>query len=136
MIEFKPYNLNTFIESDNNLLEKNKGKKHFPAAINEWKISSYNFNKSNQRNIASRNNMTDRLIKSYFYLSNLKARPRSRRMRSLYRKYTTKKIFVSRPTIKQTNDKVIVTLFTYNREKLFLLKKLYYYDRRLTYLDL
>lgn len=135
MINSQLNNLNNFIKTKNNLLKKNKGQKHFPAAINEWKISSYNFNKSYQRNIASRNDMTDKLIKSYFYFSKLKSRPRSKRMRSLRKKFTTTKIFVSRSEIKQTNDKVIVTLFTYNREKQFLLKKLFHYNRRLRYLD-
>jgi hypothetical protein len=79
--------------------------------------------------------MATRLIKSYFYFSHSKTSARSRRMRSLRRKYTSKRLFASKPEIKQTNDKVIVTVYTFNREKNYLLKKLFFHDRRKDIID-
>jgi hypothetical protein len=109
--------------------------RHFPAAIKEWKNSVYSYNKSSIRNIASMDDMATRLIKSYFYFSHSKTSARSRRMRSLRRKYTSKRLFASKPEIKQTNDKVIVTVYTFNREKNYLLKKLFFHDRRKDIID-
>ena len=40
------------------------------------------------------------------------------------RRLSNNKIFVSKPEIKHTNSKAILTLYTYNREKKILLKKI------------
>lgn len=109
--------------------------KHYPAAIKEWKNSVYAYNKKTIRSISVKDNMTNDLIKCYFYLSNNKKLARSRRMRALIRKKTQRKIFVSKPEIKQTNDKAIVTVYTYNREKQNLLRKIFYDQRRKGLLD-
>jgi len=50
-------------------------------------------------------------------------------MRNLIRRNSTKKLFVSKPEIKQTNDKVIITAYTADREKDFLLRKLYFFNK-------
>ena len=100
--------------------------KHFPPANKEWKNSVYLYNKSNLKSLAVKDNLALKLVKSYFNLHTEKAIARSKRMRSLIRKSTTKKLFVSRPEIKQTNDKVLLTLYTFDREKQFLFRKLYF----------
>lgn len=71
-----------------------------------------------------------KLIKGYFTLSNLrlerKLRKEKLRRRSI--KLSTNKIFLSDGEFKHTNDKVIITLFLYNRQKynyLYKLKKRY-----------
>lgn len=80
--------------------------------------------------------MSNNLINNYFYLTTIKHKLRSRRMRSLREKFSKKRIFVAKPEIKQNNDKVIITVFAFNREKQFLLKKLFFYDRRRYFLNL
>ena len=71
-----------------------------------------------------------KLIKGYFTLSNLrlekKLRKEKLRRRSI--KLSTNKIFLSDGEFKHTNDKVIITLYLYNRQKynyLYKLKKRY-----------
>jgi len=76
--------------------------------------------------------MADKTIKSYFNLSNNKKLARSKRMRNLIRRSTVKRLFVSRPEIKQTSDKVNLTVYTFNREKQFLLRKMYFYNRNIS----
>lgn len=124
------------ISGDNKTNEVLGVTKHYPPAIKEWKNSVYAYNKNTLKLLPSKDDMAMNLIKSYFYLSNVKTSPRSKRMRSLYRKLTTKRLFVSKPELKQTSDKVIVTIFTFNREKTFLLKKLFFFNRRRRFLNL
>lgn len=100
--------------------------KHNPPANKEWVNSVYAYNKNNLRSLAVKDSMANKLIKSYFNLSVEKTIARSKRMRSLIRKSTIKRLFASNLEIKQTNDKVIVTVYTFDREKQFLLRKLYF----------
>lgn len=71
-----------------------------------------------------------KLIKGYFSLSNLKleSKLRKERLRRRSVKLSTNKIFLSDGEFKHTNDKVIITLYLYNRQKynyLYKLKKRY-----------
>lgn len=103
--------------------------KHYPPAIKEWNNSVYTFDRNYLKSLPAKDLTTQSIIKSYFALNSDKRTARSRRMRSLIHKNTGKKIFTSKPEIKQTNDKVIVTISTYNREKLFWVRKMYFYNR-------
>jgi len=75
--------------------------------------------------------MANKLIKSYFTSSNNKKLARSKRMRNLIRRNTVKRLFVSKAEIKQTSDKVNITVYTFNREKQFYLRKIYFYNRNM-----
>lgn len=71
-----------------------------------------------------------KLIKGYFNLSNLKLEKilRKERLRNKSVKLSTNKIFLSDGEFKHTNDKVIITLYLYNRQKynyLYKIKKGY-----------
>ena len=71
-----------------------------------------------------------RLIKGYFSSYNLEIESKVRkvRIRRRFRKLSTNKIFLSDGEFKHTNDKVIITLYLYNRQKynyLYKLKKRY-----------
>ena len=100
--------------------------KHYPPANKEWTNSVYTYNKNSLKSLSVKDTMTKKLVKSYFNLTVDKTIARSKRMRSLIRKSTVKKLFVSSPEIKQTNDKVIITVYTFDRERQFLLRKLYF----------
>ena len=104
--------------------------KHHPFINNEWKDSVYSYNKNNIVNSPFNNEAADRVIKSHFnlvYTPNVLIR--SKRMRDLIRKSSTRKIFASKPDIKQTNDKAIITVFTFDRENFYLRKKLFFLAR-------
>jgi hypothetical protein len=71
-----------------------------------------------------------KLIKGYFNLYHLELESiiRKDRLRRRFRKISTNKIFISDGEFKHTNDKVNITLYVYNRQKLnylFKLKKRY-----------
>lgn len=73
---------------------------------------------------------TIKLIKGYLniYNLNIERRMRKARLLSRFRKLSSHKIYVSKGEFKHTNHKVIITLYTYNRQKynyLSLLKKRY-----------
>lgn len=106
------------------------GYKNFVPAIRDWKNSIYVYNKNTLSLIPLASNYIMKLIKGYFTLSNLrlerKLRKEKLRRRSV--KLSTNKIFLSDGEFKHTNDKVIITLYLYNRQKynyLYKLKKRY-----------
>lgn len=105
--------------------------KHYSPANNEWKNSSYAYNKNKNRSTSILDKMAARIIKSYFNLSNSQKLARSKRMRNLLRRISNKKIFVTKPEIKQTADKVNITVYTYDREKQFYIRKLHFYNKNL-----
>ena len=57
---------------------------------------------------------------TFLFTNNIK----SARKRIEYKRRLINKIFVSKALIKYSNNKAVITLFTYNREKLFLIKKI------------
>jgi len=61
----------------------------------------------------------------YFNLkSNVNLNKNFERRRTKKRRLSTTKIFVSKSEIKHYNDKVVINLYTYNRNKKYFLKKL------------
>ena len=105
--------------------------RHFSPANKEWKNSTYAYNKNSIRSLSILDKMAGKMIKGYFNLSNSKKIARSKRMRTLIRRSKTKRLFVSKPEIKQTSDKVMITVYTFDREKQFYVRKLYFYNKSL-----
>ena len=103
--------------------------RHYPPANKEWKNSAYAYNKNTLRSTAALDKVANRTIRSYFNLTNNRKLARSYRMRNLIRRSTSKRIYTSKPEIKQTSDKVNITVYTFNREGQFLLRKLYFYNK-------
>jgi hypothetical protein len=99
--------------------------KYFPAASKEWTNSVYYYNNNNMKNLPSYDINLNNLIKSYFNLYfnnkflNLKKGLSRRSIRLSFNK-----IFLSKAEIKHTSSKAIITLYTYNREKIALEKNI------------
>ena len=98
---------------------------HYPPNTQEWSNSVYSFNKNYIKFIPSLDNVINNVILSFFnmtflFTNNIK----SARKRIEYKRRLINKIFVSKALIKYSNNKAVITLFTYNREKLFLIKKI------------
>ena len=110
--------------SENNTLHY----KDFTPAVRNWKNSIYVYNKKTLSLIPEASNIAIRLIKAYFNLYNKKLeskiRRKNKRLRNKVRKLSTHKIFVSDGEFKHTNDKVNITLYTYNRQKVNYLNKI------------
>lgn len=103
--------------------------RHYPPANQEWSNSIYAYNKNLIKSLPVTDNLVNKILESYFNLSLFhdKIKNKSRRLRIRFRRYTVNRIFLSRAEMKHTNNKVIITLYTYNRN----LKYLYYRIRNL-----
>ena len=121
---FKLYNNNKIEKKKINFQEKHN--KHYPSAVREWNNSIYAFNKNAINLIPQVTELVTKLIKSYFNLYNLKLerKIRSSRLLGRLRKLSSNKIYVSNGEFKHTNNKVIITLYLFNRQKFNFDKKI------------
>lgn len=128
-------NLNKYnqIISAEKKIEKTVGEtRHFPSATREWRNSVYAYNKTTVKSLPALDKMANSLLRSYFNFVPISINnTKSKRMRNLIRRSSTKKLFISRPEIKQTNSKVIITAYTADRERETFLRKIYYFNRSL-----
>ena len=95
-------------------------------AVRNWKSSVYAYNKNAISLIPIKSRFVMKLIKGYFnsYHLSLESLLRKDRLRRRYRKISTNRIFISDGEFKHTNDKVNITLYVYNKQKLNYLLKL------------
>ena len=121
---FKLYNNNKIEKKKINSQEKHN--KHYPSAVREWNNSIYVFNKNAINLIPQVTELATKLIKSYFNLYNLKLerKIRSSRLLGRLRKLSSNKIYVSNGEFKHTNNKVIITLYLFNRQRFNFDKKI------------
>jgi hypothetical protein len=120
--------LNKYINVNNQLTDLKYKKnytgniKYFPAITKEWNNNVYYYN-NNIKNLPLYTNVINVLIKSFFS---------SYRFFKVYTEqfYENKKFFslrrihISDVKIKHTNNKIIISLYTFNKEKLVLLRKI------------
>jgi len=106
-----------------NITIDNKGEyvgdtKHYPPATKEWFNSIYTYNKNTIKSLPSADLYVISVIRSYFNLFNNKFEDEAKLniIRLKKRKDSMSRILVGKPEFKHTNDKVIITLFVYNRE--------------------
>lgn len=98
--------------------------KYFPPVSKEWKDSVYAFNKNNIKNLPIYHIKINEIILNYFNLY-FKRKFIFNKFISYRKKYLSlNKIYVSKAEIKHTNNKAILTVYVYNREKISLLKKI------------
>ena len=95
-------------------------------AVRDWKSSVYAYNKNAINLIPIKSRYAIKLIKAYFNLYHLQLESliTKDRLRRRFRKISTNKIFISDGEFKHTNDKVNITLYVYNKQKLNYLLKL------------
>jgi len=104
--------------------------KHFPSSTRYWDSSIFMYNNSALSLIPNISRLAINFIRNYFYLFNKKIESKIRR-KKIYnrrRKLSINRIFLSKGEFKHTNNKVIITLYIYNKQKnnyLLKLKKRY-----------
>jgi len=115
--------LNFFLDDISN--KSNEGvTRHYPPANQEWFNSIYSFNKNFIKTLPIVDKIVNKLIKSYFNLSPLYNNKKSSRVQVRFKRLSLNRILVSRAEMKHTNNKVIVTVYLYNKNKKFYLYKL------------
>lgn len=97
---------------------------YFPAWSKEWRNSVYHYNSNLIKNFPIYDINIVKIIKSYFniYFNHLFLK--YKHVLNRRRRLSFNKIFFARPEIKHTNSKGIVTLYTFNREKIALSQKI------------
>jgi hypothetical protein len=117
---------NTYKKKSLNNSNVTKYNKDLVPAVRNWKSSVYTYNKNAISLIPIKSRFVMKLIKGYFnsYHLELESLLRKDRLRRRYRKISTNRIFISDGEFKHTNDKVNITLYVYNKQKLNYLLKL------------
>jgi len=100
--------------------------RHYPPANKEWFNSIYVYNNNTIKLLPTTDKVTLKLVKSYFnfYSRKLEKKIKSRRLRIRGRRLSTNRILISRAELKHTNDKVVVTIYVYNRQKQYYFNKI------------
>jgi len=100
--------------------------KHFPSSVREWDNSIFTYNTNSLALIPHLSKLATKFIKSYFSLYDryLERIIRTKKITRKIRKYSSSRIFISKGEFKHTNNKVTITLYTYNRQKTNYLLKL------------
>ena len=100
--------------------------RHYPPSNQEWSNSIYAYNKNLIKLLPVKDDLVNKILKSYFNLSlfHNKIKNKSRRLRNRFRRYTVNRIFLSRAEMKHTNNKVIITVYTYNRNLKYLYNRI------------
>jgi hypothetical protein len=104
--------------------------KHYPSSTRYWYNSIFMFNNSSLSLITNISRLAIQFIRNYFYLYNKKieSKIRKKKIYNRRRKLSTNRIFISKGEFKHTNNKVVITIYIYNKQKnnyLLKLKKRY-----------
>jgi hypothetical protein len=113
--------------------------RHNPPANKEWSNSIYSFNKNTPKLLPVADKVIIKLIRSYFnlYSRKLERKIRSARIRKWMRRLSTTRILVSKGELKHHSaDKVIVTLYIYNRQAKYYKKKMTKLFNKIMYISL
>jgi hypothetical protein len=98
--------------------------RHYPPASKEWLNSIYSYNKNLIKTLPIADKIVNKLIKSYFNLNPLNNNKKSSRVQVRFQRLSLNRILVSKAEMKHTNNKVIITVYLYNKNKKFFLYKL------------
>lgn len=98
--------------------------RYSPATSKEWKNTVYFFNYNNMKNLPYYDISINKLINGYFNLYFNNKAIIGKFISSKSKRLSLNKIFVSKAEVKHTNSKAIITIYTYNREEIVLLKKI------------
>lgn len=107
-----------------------KSSKLFPASTREWDTSIYAYNKNNVDLTASSTTTVMKILKGFFSLFNslIERKLRTKKIRAKSRKLSSNRIYISNGQFKHTNNKVVITLYVFNRQRynhLYILRKRY-----------
>lgn len=96
-----------------------KSLKLFPSSIREWNNSIYVYNENGLDLVHHTTMSAVNIIRSYFSLYNykLERKIRTKRLSRRFRRLSLNKIYISNGEFKHTNNKVIINLYLFNRQK-------------------
>lgn len=98
--------------------------RHYPPGAQEWFNSIYTFNKNQIKTLPTLDKSLMKLLKSYFNMAVSSKILKVKRRVNRFRRLSPRKIFVGKGELKHTNSRVIITVYHYNTEKIYLLREL------------
>ena len=118
--------LNKDVSLSNTTLKKTRrgDTRHYLPATKEWLNSIYTYSVNYIKSLAITDKVVNKIIKSYFFLRLVYMKNIFKGMSKRQRLLSVNRIFVSKAEMKHTNNKVIITLYTYNKEKNYFIRKL------------
>ena len=104
----------------NNKFKKDKYNNiiYYPSSSKEWFSSVYSFNKSYSKLLVVYDTILNKLFETYCNMLQNKIRVLFKRRRDNKSRYSANKIYVSRAELKHTNTKLLIILYTYNKQRL------------------
>nr|YP_005351166.1 ribosomal protein subunit 3 [Peltigera malacea]AEK48294.1 ribosomal protein subunit 3 [Peltigera malacea] len=128
IFNLKLNNSNFFVTKKEKIDNKSNDRgqtRHYPPANREWFNSIYAYNKNTSKLLHVADKAILILIKSYFnlYSADLEKTKKTRRTRR-FRRLSVNRILISRAELKHTSDKVIITIYIYNRHLKYYLNKI------------
>ena len=118
-------NKNSKLIPFNKIIDFVGNEKYSPADSKEWKNKVYFFNVNYIKNLPSHDLNINKLIKGYFNLYFNHKVIKTKFMQAWKKRLSLSKIYVSKAEIKHTSSKAIVTIYTYNKERKSLIKRIY-----------
>jgi len=117
----KKFNINKNYTFDNT-----DSLKRFTSSTRYWDSSIFMYGINTLSFIPNSSKLAIKFIRNYFYLYNKKIEQKIRRKKTFNRRrrLSTNRIFLSKGEFKHTNNKVIITLYIYNRQKNNYLQKI------------
>lgn len=107
------------------LVSNDTGKtRHFPPAAQEWFNSIYTFNKNLIKTLPVLDKNLMYLLKSYYNMAIGHKILNIKRRFNRFRRLSPRKVFVGKGDIKHTNSKVIISVYLYNTEKMYLIREI------------
>lgn len=121
-VRAKSYNLINNYKKGNEVAQA----KHYVPSDKEWFNSVYAYNKNTAKLLPVADKVILKLLKSYFncYSPVLEKDAKLPYLRRRLRRLSTNRMLISRPELKHTSDKVIITVYVYNRQRTYYIRKL------------
>nr|YP_010836046.1 ribosomal protein S3 [Phyllosticta yuccae]WGC90062.1 ribosomal protein S3 [Phyllosticta yuccae] len=97
--------------------------RHYLPATIEWFNSIYTYNHNYIKSLVTSNSVVNKRIKNFFLLVLKGKKNIFENMSKRNILYSINRIFVSNVYLKHTNNRIIINLYTYNKEKIDLMRK-------------
>jgi hypothetical protein len=98
--------------------------RHYPPGAQEWFNSIYTYNKNLIKTLPLLDQNLFYLLKSYYNMGISHKILNIKRRFNRFRRLSPRKVFVGKGEIKHTNYKVIISLYLYNTEKMYLIREI------------
>lgn len=91
---------------------------YYPYSSKEWFSNIYSYNKSYIKSLIVYNDILNKLFRSYCNILQYRTKILFKHRRSNKNRYSANKLYVSRAELNHTNTRLLVILYTYNKQKL------------------